>query len=266
LVAPRKTEITIMFSDIRNFTSISEALDAQDLALLLNRYLADMTRIIFSTKGTLDKYIGDAVMAFWGAPFEEGDHPVRACHTALAMMKRVAELREEWQAAGRPRLDIGIGLNTGHVSVGNMGSQLRYGYTAMGDAVNLSSRLEGLNKEYGTHILIGSATFEAARNAGFLFRELDLIRVKGKLQPVTIYELVAHIDAAAEHEERLNAFALARDSYLRREWLEAQKMFQQVLDRWPDDGPSRAYWKRCQDYLFEAPTVNWDGVFVMTHK
>ena len=266
LVQPRKTEITIMFSDIRNFTAISEELDAQDLALLLNRYLSDMTRIIFHTKGTLDKYIGDAVMAFWGAPFEEGDHAVRACRTALAMMQRVAELREEWHTAGRPLLDIGIGLNTGTASVGNMGSQLRYGYTAMGDAVNLSSRLEGLNKEYRTHILVGSATFEAVREAGFLFRELDLIRVKGKLQPVTIYELVALRDTAAEHEERLNAFARARANYLRREWLEAQSMFQEVLDRWPDDGPARTYWKRCQDYLFEAPNESWDGVFVMTHK
>jgi adenylate cyclase len=266
LVQPRKTEITIMFSDVRDFTAISEALDAQDLAVLLNRYLSDMTRIVFDTQGRLDKYIGDAVMAFWGAPFEEQDHAVRACRAALAMMQRVAELREEWRAAGRPLLDIGIGLNTGTASVGNMGSQLRYGYTAMGDAVNLSSRLEGLNKEYRTHILVGSATFAAVRDAGFLFRELDLIRVKGKLQPVTIYELVALSGAALEHEERLNAFARARASYLRREWLEAQNLFQEVLDRWPDDGPARTYWKRCQDYLFDAPTESWDGVFVMTHK
>jgi adenylate cyclase len=147
-----------------------------------------------------------------------------------------------------------------------MGSQLRYGYTAMGDAVNLSSRLEGLNKEYRTHIIIGPATFQAVRDAGFLVRELDLIRVKGKLQPVTIHELVALRGATADQEECLNAFACARARYLRREWLEAQKMFQEVLDRWPDDGPARTYWKRCQDYLFEAPTENWDGVFVMTHK
>jgi adenylate cyclase len=266
LVQPRKTDVTIMFSDIRNFTSISEALDAQDLALLLNGYLSDMTRIIFNTQGTLDKYIGDAVMAFWGAPFEEADHPVRACHAALIMMQRVAELREEWRAAGHPLLDIGIGLNSGTASVGNMGSQLRYGYTAMGDAVNLSSRLEGLNKEYRTHILVGPATYEATRDSAFLYRELDLIRVQGKLKPVIIYELVALKEAAAEHAERLGAFTNARAAYLRREWLEAQKMFQDVLDRWPDDGPSRTYWKRCQDYLFEAPTESWDGVFVMTHK
>ena len=266
LVQPRKTEITVMFSDIRDFTTISEALDAQDLALLLNRYLSDMTKIIFNTQGTLDKYIGDAVMAFWGAPFEAEDHAVSSCRAALAMMQRVAELREEWRAAGRPVLDIGIGLNTGTASVGNMGSQLRYGYTAMGDVVNLSSRLEGLNKEFRTHILVGSATFNAVRDADFLFRELDLIRVKGKLQPVTIYELVALRGAADEHEERLDAFARARASYLRREWPEAQRMFQEVLDRWPDDGPARTYWKRCQDYLFEAPNESWDGVFVMTHK
>jgi len=266
LVQPRKTDVTIMFSDIRDFTSISEALDAQDLALLLNGYLSDMTRIIFNTQGTLDKYIGDAVMAFWGAPFEERDHAVRACRAALAMMQRVAELREEWRAAGRPVLDIGIGLNTGNASVGNMGSQLRYGYTAMGDAVNLSSRLEGLNKEYRTHIIVGSGTYEAVRDAGFLFRELDLIRVKGKLQPVTIYELVALQDDAGQHAELLNEFTRARASYLRRDWLEAQTMFQSILEHWPDDGPARAYWKRCQDYLFEAPNESWDGVFVMTHK
>ena len=266
LVQPRKTDVTVMFTDIRNFTTISEELDAQDLAMLLNRYLSDMTRIIFNTQGTLDKYIGDAVMAFWGAPFEEKDHGVRACRAALFMMQRVAELREEWLASGHPKLDIGIGINTGTASVGNMGSQLRYGYTAMGDVVNLSSRLESLNKEFRTHILVGPATYDAARDAGLLFRELDLIQVHGKLKPVTIYELVGLQDEAPQHAERLSEFARARACYLRRDWLEAQKIFQSILDRWPDDGPSRTYWKRCQDYLFEAPTESWNGVFVMTHK
>src|SRR5260370_15962484 len=133
----------------------------------------------------------------------------------------------------------------------------------MGDTVNLSSRLEGLNKEYRTPILVGSGTFEAVQSAGFLFRELDLIQVKGKLQPVTIYELVALRSAAAEHQERLDAFARARASYLRREWLEAQKLFQEVLDRWPDDGPSRTYWKRCPDYRLGASNGAWAGVVVM---
>jgi adenylate cyclase len=272
LVDPRKTEITVMFSDIRGFTTISEKLDAQELALFLNQYLSDMTRIVFQHQGTLDKYIGDAVMAFWGAPFEEDDHAVKACEAALDMMKRVRELQAQWKAQGKPPLDIGIGLNSGVASVGNMGSSLRYGYTALGDAVNLSSRLEGLNKEYGTHILVTETTYAEAKDAGFVFRELDLIQVKGKLQPVTIFELMARREEAssngsmAELAARLEMFAAARELYRKRRWEEAQKTFQALLEKWPDDGPSRMYWKRCQEYLFEEPPANWDGVFVMTHK
>ena len=212
LVEPRKTDITVMFSDIRGFTSISEKLDAQELALFLNGYLSDMTRIVFDTQGTLDKYIGDAVMAFWGAPYEDAGHATRACAAALAMMRRVHELQLQWEKEGKPRLDIGIGLNSGVASVGNMGSALRYGYTALGDAVNLSSRLEGLNKEYGTHILANESTYSAAKDADFLFRELDIIRVKGKLQPVIIYELVGKLTelqqdpAFAELQQRFARF------------------------------------------------------------
>src|SRR5262249_25788351 len=169
-------------------------------------------------------------------------------------------------AAGYPNLDIGIGLNTGTASVGAMGSQLRFAYTAMGDSVNLASRLEGLNKEFRTHILVGPATYAAAKDAGFLFRELDLIRVQGKFKPVTIYELVSFKEDTQLHAERLEEFVRARASYLHRNWLEAQQIFQAILERWPDDGPARTYWKRCQDYLFEDPTESWDGVFVMTHK
>lgn len=272
LVEPRKTDITVMFSDIRGFTSISEKLDAQELALFLNQYLSDMTRIVFKTNGTLDKYIGDAVMAFWGAPFEEPGHAAKACNAALEMMKRVRELQKQWEAQGKPSLDIGIGLNTGVASVGNMGSVLRYGYTALGDAVNLSSRLEGLNKDYGTHIIVNETTYQSAKDDGFVFRELDLIRVKGKLQPVTIYQLMGQQeDLAAEgrtEEVRLQVeqFACARELFRNRKWEAAQRAFQEFLDSWPEDGPSRTYWKRCQEYLFDEPPANWDGVFVMTHK
>src|SRR5437899_13041646 len=150
-----------------------------------------MTSLVFENYGTLDKYIGDAVMAFWGAPFEETGHAARACNTALKMMERVREMQKKWESEGKPHLDLGIGLNTGVASVGNMGSTLRYGYTALGDTVNLSSRLEGLNKDYGTHILVNETTYSAAKGDGFVFRELDLIRVKGKLQPMTIYELIS---------------------------------------------------------------------------
>jgi len=267
LVEPRKTEITVMFSDIRGFTTISEKLDAQELAVFLNQYLSYMTKLVFDRRGTLDKYIGDAVMAFWGAPIEDEDHAVLACQTALAMMVRMRQLQQEWKATGKPLLDIGIGLNTGVASVGNMGSSLRYGYTALGDSVNLSSRLEGLNKDYGTHILVNETTYAAARNAGLVFRELDLIRVKGKSQPVVIYELLC--DAAAltpELEERIAMFQKGRELYQLRRWSEAQSAFQVLLDGWPEDGPARAFWKRCQEYLFDEPPAGWDGVFTMTHK
>ncbi|HXJ45606.1 MAG TPA: adenylate/guanylate cyclase domain-containing protein [Candidatus Dormibacteraeota bacterium] len=267
LVEPRKTEISVMFSDIRGFTTISEKLDAQDLAHFLNLYLSDMTRIVFDRHGTLDKYIGDAVMAFWGAPFEEPGHATRACESSLDMMKRVIELQKQWEAEGKPRLDIGIGLNTGVASVGNMGSSLRYGYTALGDSVNLSSRLEGLNKDYGTHIIVNESTYNAVKDSDFVFRELDLIRVKGKLQPVTIYELVGRAtDVSTEIRNLLAQFVTARALYQSRGWLEAQQAFQSILESNPTDGPSRTYWKRCQEYLFDEPPLNWDGVFTMDHK
>jgi len=267
LVEPRKTEISVMFSDIRGFTTISEKLDAQDLAHFLNLYLSDMTRIVFDRHGTLDKYIGDAVMAFWGAPFEEPGHATRACESSLDMMKRVIELQKQWEAEGKPRLDIGIGLNTGVASVGNMGSSLRYGYTALGDSINLSSRLEGLNKDYGTHIIVNESTYNAVKDSDFVFRELDLIRVKGKLQPVTIYELVGRAaDVSTEIRNLLAQFVTARALYQSRGWLEAQQAFQSILESNPTDGPSRTYWKRCQEYLFDEPPLNWDGVFTMDHK
>lgn len=267
LVEPRKTEVTVMFSDIRGFTTISEKLDAQELAVFLNQYLSDMTQIVFERRGTLDKYIGDAVMAFWGAPFEEEKHAVLACQTGLDMMTRIHQMQKKWESEGKPSLDIGIGLNTGVASVGNMGSALRYGYTALGDSVNLSSRLEGLNKDYGTHILVNETTYLAAKDSGFVFRELDLIRVKGKVQPVVIFELVcAATSLSPDAQARLDRFRDARALYRQRRWSEAQVAFQSILDQWPDDGPSRTYWKRCQEYLFDEPPSNWDGVFTMTHK
>jgi adenylate cyclase len=272
LVEPKKTEITVMFSDIRGFTTISENLDAQDLALFLNQYLSDMTGLVFEYQGTLDKYIGDAVMAFWGAPFEVDDHALSACNSALKMMQRVREMQTVWKAQGKPQLDIGIGLNSGVASVGNMGSALRYGYTALGDTVNLSSRLEGLNKDYGTHIIVNETTYTATQKAEFVYRELDLIRVKGKTHPVMIYELIGRAGeesaygSFADLQLRLDQFSRGRNLYRARRWEEAQQVFQIMIDKWPDDGPARTYWKRCQEYLFDEPPSGWDGVFTMTHK
>src|SRR6202521_3753550 len=270
LVKPRKTEITVMFSDVRGFTTISEKLDAQELAALLNEYLTDMTKIVFGHNGTLDKYIGDAVMAFWGAPFEEPGHATQACRSALEMIARLKEMQKKWKSEGRPVLDIGVGLCTGVASVGNMGSTLRYGYTALGDIVNLSSRVEGLNREYATHILLSDTTYAAVEDPLLVFRELDLIRVKGKLQPVTLYELVAARGTpegdAPDIEERLEFFAQGRACYCERRWQDAQIVFEKLLERWPEDGPARMYLNRCKEYLVAGPEENWDGVYVMTHK
>jgi adenylate cyclase len=272
LVEPRKTEISVMFSDIRGFTTISEQLDAQELAGFLNEYLSDMSSIVLEYSGTLDKYIGDAVMAFWGAPLEVEGHAIKACESALKMMERVHQMQQKWEAEGRPHLDIGIGINTGNASVGNMGSVIRYGYTALGDTVNLSSRLEGLNKDYGTHIIVNESTYAAAENSSFVFRELDLIRVKGKMLPVTIYELIGRKTETTAYgtpeqiAKRINEFRRARDLYSQRQWEDAQKAFETILAEWDSDGPSRAYWKRCQEYLFDEPPSGWDGVFTMTHK
>jgi adenylate cyclase len=272
LVEPRKTEITVMFTDIRGFTTISENLEAQELAGFLNRYLTDMTRIVFDHDGTLDKYVGDAVMAFWGAPFEEPDQEAKACEAALKMMESVRALQAERAAKGQPPLDIGIGINTGVASVGNMGSALRYGYTAIGDCVNLASRLEGLNKEYSTHILVNETTYASVKDAGFFFRDLDLIRVQGKHQPVRVYELMGRQTgsgagaSAGDLRERLEKFARARALYQQRNWTEALGVFEEVLARWPDDAPSKIYRLRCKEYLAAEPPANWDGVFTMTHK
>jgi adenylate cyclase len=265
-VRPKKTSITVLFSDIRGFTTISESLDAQEMAGLLNDYLTEMTQIVFENRGTLDKYIGDAVMAFWGAPFAEPGHADRCVRTALAMLDRLAELHPVWREKGQPILEIGLGINTGTASVGNMGSVLRYGYTAIGDAVNLAARLEGLNKEYSTRILITESTYISLQDQSILVRELDLIRVKGKLLPVTIYEVLSNQVAGQDGLERVALFNQAREAYKTRDWKKARNYFEDVLHHWPNDGPARVFLARCDDYLAEEPPVDWEGVYVMKHK
>src|SRR5580700_795420 len=266
LVTPRKTEITVLFSDVRGFTTISEALDAQDLARLLNGYLTEMTRIIFKHQGTLDKYIGDAVMAIWGAPFTEPKHGERCCQAALKMVARLSELQEKWVADGLPAMEIGIGINTGIASVGNMGSALRYGYTAMGDNVNLASRLEGLNKEYGTTILISESTCIDIADPRMIVREIDFIRVVGKSLPVTIFEILSEQAASNNGKELVEVFGRGREAYKARDWRAAKSAFEEVLQRWPKDGPGRVFLDRCNEYLAEGPGADWDGVYEMKHK
>ncbi|HET9553896.1 MAG TPA: adenylate/guanylate cyclase domain-containing protein, partial [Anaeromyxobacteraceae bacterium] len=203
-----KRELTALFADIRGFTTISEQLDPHVLLEVLNQYLTPMTDIIVSGhQGTLDKYIGDASMAFWGAPRPQPDHALRSCKAALAMLEELDRLRAGWRAQGLPDIDVGIGLNTGPMSVGFVGSQDRfYNYTILGDAVNLASRLEGANRPYGTRVIIGPETFAQVRGE-VVVRELDLVRVKGKREPVRIYELLALAPGPAELRPFLDAFA-----------------------------------------------------------
>jgi len=258
-------ELTAMFSDIRNFTGISESMSPRDLVELLNEHLTEMTEVVFQYWGTLDKYIGDSIMAFWGAPYPQPDHAERACKAGLAMLKRLEILQDRWQAAGKPKLDIGIGINTGPMLVGNMGSQRRFNFTIMGDNVNLASRLEALNKTYGTRLIISETTYQALRD-NMLVRELDLIRVKGKMRPVTIYELLGPFEETQGIRPMIDRFHAAMEAYRSARWETAIGMFGELLRDYPDDGPTRIFIQRCWDLIEEPPEGEWDGVFVMKTK
>lgn len=261
----RKQKMTVFFSDVRGFTTISEKLDPRALSDLLNSYLTPMTDIVFKNKGTLDKYMGDAVMAFFGAPVFYSDHAVWAARCALEQLTKLRELQAQYRSQGLPEIDIGIGLNTGDMSVGNMGSQTVRNYTVMGDAVNLGSRLEGINKQYGTKIIISEFT-EAELQGKFICRELDWVRVKGKLKPVKIYELISEGSTSAEMTEVLKHFSLGYELYHKMQWTKASEAFNLALQVKADDGPSKLYLERCTEYMTEPPSSDWDGVFVMKTK
>jgi adenylate cyclase len=185
-----KRELTVLFSDIRNFTAMSEAMSPEDLVKLMNEYFTAMTDKVFEHRGSLDKYIGDAVMAVYGAPVAEPRHAALACHTALEMLTVLDELKATWKSLGLPLVDIGVGINTGPMIVGNMGSANRFNYTVVGDSVNLASRVESLNKTYGTNILVSEYTYEVVKDEFPFAREIDNIRVRGRTQPVRLYELM----------------------------------------------------------------------------
>jgi adenylate cyclase len=260
-----KKVMTALFSDIRGFTSISEGLDPEDLVKFLNEYFSVMTRIILKYEGTLDKFIGDAIMAFYGAPLEQPDHAVRGCKTAVDMLESLRELQADWEARNLPRIDIGVGLNSGEMTVGNMGSDDRFDYTIMGDNVNLASRLEGINKQYGTNIVISQYTCSLVQENGFFKRELDSVRVKGKKDPVTIYELIGYGTPEPLLLDVVQTFEHGLAAYKKRQWKEAEEVFKAVLNL-REDGPSKLYLARCEEYSGNPPPDDWDGVFVMKTK
>ena len=257
--------LTAMFADIRGFTSISEVMSPSQLVDLLNEYLSEMTEIIFRSWGTLDKYIGDAIMAFWGAPYPQSDHAQRACHAALEMLDTLAVLQKKWGEEGRPRMNIGIGIHTGPMLVGNMGSRRRFNFTIMGDNVNLASRLEGLNKTFGTRLIVSETTHQIVSDQ-VVSRELDLIRVKGKKQPVKIYQLLGSAADRERFRDLLDRFRDGLEAYRSGQWETAIGQFGELLRDYPDDGPTRVFIQRCWDLIETPPEEEWDGVYVMKSK
>lgn len=261
-----KRVLTVFFSDLAGFTSLSEKLSPEEVVALLNRYLTAMTDIILRSGGLIDKYEGDAIMAFWGAPVPQEDHAIRACLAALDNQSRLGELRQEFLQAGLPPIHARIGINTGEMIIGNMGSSQRFDFTVIGDSVNLASRLEGAGKEYGIRILISENTYSHAADR-IEVRELDLLRVKGKDKPVRIYELLARRGQLPETLQKgRELFLGGLNLYRKQKWEEAKSHFQGVLDLLPDDGPSKTFVRRCEQFQESPPEKGWDGVFELRTK
>jgi adenylate cyclase len=243
-------------------------LTPENLVLLLNEYLTAMTDIILENDGIVDKYEGDLIMAEFGAPIQYDDHAARCCRASLRMQVRLKEMRVKWREEGIfPPLYSRVGVNSGDMIVGNMGSQQVFDYTVMGDAVNLSSRLEGANKGYETTIIIGHETWKDVKDL-FVTRALDLLQVKGKTEPVKVYELLAESrDQLTDSKLRvLDLFAEGLELYRNKKFSEAVAYFHQSLVLEPYDGPSKTYLKRCEMYIADPPSPDWDGVWELTEK
>jgi len=256
--------MSVLFTDIVGFTSISETLEASELAAMLNAYLSHMTRLVQESRGTIDKYIGDAVMAFWGAPMSDDRHAHDAVMTGLAMQSTLAELNPQLEARGWPPVRIGVGVNTGRMSVGNMGSEFRMAYTVMADAVNLASRLEALTRQYGVGVLVGEDTRAACPDIAF--RAIDKVRVKGKAKPVAIFEPLGlaadlpklKLDTAAAFESALAAYQAQR-------WDEAEAGLRDLQGLAPEK-LYEVYLERIAHFRTNPPGAEWDGVFTFTTK
>jgi adenylate cyclase len=264
-MAGRKAELTVLFSDIRGFTTISEGLEPNELATLMNQYLGAMTLVVRKHRGTLDKYIGDAIMAFWGAPVDDPEHARNAVLTGLEMHVALHELNKDLVTRGWPELKIGVGVNTGPMTVGDMGSQIRQSYTVMGDAVNLGSRLEGITKQYGVGFIVGETTRELLKKE-FVFRELDRVRVKGKEDPVGIYEPVGEEGKVAREDmDEIKLWNQALRAYRAQDWDQAEVTLmnlQRIKPRYLYD----LYVKRVEHLRKEPPGENWDGVTIFETK
>ena len=255
----QRKNLSIFFSDLRSFTSLAERLDAQQTATLLNRYFAAMIPIVQANSGTVDKLIGDAILAFFGAPLPDANHQSHAAAAGLLMLQGLEQLKEE-PIPGVSELNLGIGINSGDVTIGNLGCDKFMDYTVVGDNVNLASRLEGLNKVYGTRIILSEYT-AAALTHEFCVRELDRVVVKGKHQPVTIYELMGYQKhLPRETLEMLDCFHAALELYRRQEWQQACAKLNMALKLQPQDGPSALYLQRATTFCKTPPPHDWDGL------
>ena len=258
-------EMTVLFSDVRSFTSISEGLSATELTALMNAYLTEMTKTIQAERGTIDKYIGDAIMAFWGAPVKDPQHAEHALKSAIAMQQQLQDIAPDFIKRGWPKLEIGVGLNCGPMNVGDMGSAFRRAYTVMGDAVNLASRLESLTKEYGVGILVSENIVAAV--PGMVYRELDRVRVKGKLEPITIYEPVGEQGKVIETTvNEIDRFHRALDRYRQQRWDEAEQTIASLSMADTGRKVYHMYLERIAALRVNPPGKNWDGVFTFTTK
>lgn len=262
-----RRELTVLFSDIRSFTTFSEKHSSREVVEKLNEYLTSMVDVIFKNGGTLDKFVGDEIMALYGAPHAFKNHAEKACCTALEMIERLSELQKAWSAKKEDYFQIGIGVNSGKMILGNLGSQQLFDYTVIGDNVNLGARLEGTNKQYGSRIIISEYTYKSVKRKAKV-RELDLVRVKGKKKPVKIYELrgMGALPSSIEQDLIIDVFAQALKYYKNYKWYQALTEFKRILAYFPTDGPTRVYIKRCLDFIENPPPENWDGVYEFTSK
>ena len=258
-------ELTVLLSDIRSFTTISESLSATQLKKLLNDFFTPITGIIFDYQGTIDKYVGDMVMAFWGAPLDDPNHRYYAVLAALKMLEKVEELKQVFQEQGLPEVNIGVGVNSGIMNVGDMGSTYRRSYTVLGDAVNLASRLESLAKFYGIKLLVGEDTVRGLD--GVLLRRVDRMKVKGKLEAVNCYQPICAIaSAGAQLKARVEQFHAALDLYYAQRWDEAAQILQRLSTAEPHTLLYRVYLERIEQMRAEPPDALWDGAFTHTSK
>lgn len=258
-LASQSRHMTVLFTDVRDFTSIAEGMAPEQLSLLMNRFLTPMTQAIHQHRGTIDKYMGDAIMAFWGAPVADNQHATHAVQAALAMTDSLARLQDEFAAQGWPAIRVGIGLNSGDMVVGNMGSTFRMAYTVLGDAVNLGSRLEGLTKYYGVSIIVSEDTKQCAPD--FVYRELDRVRVKGREKPLAIYEVIgANAEVGELMLADLQQYQTALAAYRNQDWPQAEALFTSLSQAQPLCRLYAIYLERIARFKSNPPAADWDGV------